>query len=487
MVTDPSAALPAAMVINGEKEPAGSAGVLRHVNPATGRVQAVLPLAGTDEVDRAVAAARAALKTWSRWAPGERRRALYRLASLMRGHSAELQLIHTLEAGIPVMQAPWGVSFGIEWLEDTAGWADKLYGEVLAAPGGEDFSYSIREPIGVVGAITTWNGSVGAFGMAAGPALAAGCTVVVKPSDLAPFGPIRCAELCLEAGIPPGVVNVLPGDAAAGQALVTHPGVDKITFTGSPPTARRIAAACAETLKPCVFELGGKSASIVCQDADIGKAVAAAVNVVFNAGQQCTLGSRLIVHERIHDEFVDQLGKALSGIVVGDPLDKQTMMGPVISRDSCERIMGLIDRARAGGFVRAGGERLGGELSDGFFIAPTLIDSVSNGSEVARTEVFGPVLAAIGFADDDEAVAIANDSEYGLAGYIFSQDIDRIHHLARALDTENIGVNGGWAPAGSALPFGGRKASGYGKQGGLAGVEEFTHNKTVQIKLVPGE
>jgi aldehyde dehydrogenase (NAD+) len=348
---------------------------------------------------------------------------------------------------------------------------------------GEEFAYTALEPMGVIAVIATWNGSSGAFGMAAGPALAAGCCVVMKPSELAPFGMIHIGRLALEAGIPPGVVNILPGGPQAGERLVRHPGVDKVTFTGSPATGKRIAAACAESLTPCLMELGGKSPVIVFDDADLDAAAARAMSITFNSGQICTFGSRLLVQASIYDQLVERIVANLGKVKQGDPLDPETVMGPVINQSSCDRIMGMIEQARnAGADVLAGGRRRDGTLADGFFIEPTVL-AVDNDAEIARTEVFGPVVSVIRFEDDEEAVALANDTEYGLAAYAFTRDVTKAIWIADRLDAGAVGVNGGTAPGHPNVPFGGRKQSGYGKQGGRDGVMEFVHTKSVQIKL----
>lgn len=486
MSHDRTSVLPSALIVGGERLSTASGGVLEHVHPASGEVQATLPLAGAAEVDQAVAAARAALPVWRAWDPVARRRALMRLADLFRQHADEISTIHSLETGMPFTQADWPTQWGIDWLEDAAGWADKLYGDTVPLGQQGLFNFTSIEPYGVVGAILTWNGSVGAFGMAAGPALAAGCTVVVKPSELSPFGPIRAAELALEAGFPPGVVNVVVGGPEAGEALVSHPGISKIAFTGGGATAKRIAVSAAQNLTPCIFELGGKSASIVFGDADLSKAIGHAQFVSVHAGQQCTLGSRMFVHSSVFEEFNDRLARAMEEVRVGLPFDAASQMGPVINQTAIDRVTGLVERARSYGEVRAGGERLGGELGDGYFFPPTLVSGVTNDSELARTEVFGPVLATIQFQDEDEVVAMANDSEFGLAGYVFSENVSRVHRVVPQLDTGNVGVNGAFVTAGPTVPFGGRKASGYGKQGGLAGVMEFVNTKTVTMAVGTG-
>ncbi|HVX23188.1 MAG TPA: aldehyde dehydrogenase family protein [Acidimicrobiales bacterium] len=476
--------LPSYLIAGGQRLSSSSGGVFDHVNPATGKVQQSLPLAGPAEIDAAVAAAREAFPAWRRWAPTERRRVLFRLAELIREQGEDLATVVSLEIGLPISQAPRLAGTAVRWLEEAAGWTDKLYGDVVPFGAGEEFAYTALEPVGVVGVIATWNGSSGAFGMAAGPALAAGCCVVMKPSELAPFGMIRIGELALEAGVPPGVVNILPGGPEAGDRLVRHPDVDKVAFTGSPATGKRIAAACAESLRPCLMELGGKSPVIVFDDADLDAAAGRAMSVTFNAGQVCTFGSRLLVHSSVYDQMVERIAANLDTVKQGDPFDPETTMGPVINRSSCDRIMGMIEQAKAAGAgVVAGGRRRDGALAEGFFIEPTVL-AVDNDAEIARTEVFGPVVSVIRFDDDEEAVALANDTEYGLAAYAFTRDVTKAIWVADRLDAGSVGINGGTSPGQPNMPFGGRKQSGYGKQGGQAGVMEFVHTKSVQVKLV---
>ena len=475
--------LPNRLVIGSDFLDHASGGRYEHVNPATGRSQRTLPMAGPDEVDRAIATARAALAQWRFWRPSERRRVLMRFADLIAANIDDLAVTATLETGTPLTQTPYVVQWAVDWLQDAAGWADKLYGQTTPLSTSGMLEYSAPEPYGVVAVIATWNGSIGGFGMSAAAPLAAGCTLVVKPSELAPFGMIRAAELALEAGIPAGVVNVITADAEATSALVSHRGIDKIVFTGSPPTARKIAAAAAQVLTPCVFELGGKSASITFDDADLSLAVADGLLLTGNSGQVCTLGSRLLVQRGIADAFTEQLSAGLAQVRQGDPFDAATAMGPVINEAACHRILGIVDRARDYGDVVVGGNRVGGDLADGFFVAPTLVSQVSNDTEIAQTELFGPVAAVIPFDDEEEAIAIANNTDYGLAAYLFTKDLSRAHRVASRLEAGNVGINGGSAPAGPAMPFGGRKQSGYGKQGGLPGVLEFVDYKTVQVHV----
>ena len=361
--------LPTGLLIGDEWRQTASGGVHAHVNPATGAVQCEVALAGPAEIDEAVTAARAAFTEWRRWHPAARRRVLQRLMELMAHAREEFVALSALECGIPVQIGKAIVQMGIDWGESAATWSDKIAGDVV--PSGSDvFDYSLTEPYGVVGVLLTWNGPAASVGISVMPALAAGCCVVVKPSELAPYTSLLFARLCREAGLPAGVVNVVPGDAAAGAALVAHDGIDKISFTGGVATARAISESCSRRLTPLLLELGGKSANIVFSDADMAKALRSAVGIITLTGQGCIVPSRLLVEESIYDRFVDQVTGALARIPVGDPFDEKTVMGPVISQTACDRILGFVDRAREtnSGTVLMGGHRLEGALAAGFYL-----------------------------------------------------------------------------------------------------------------------
>jgi aldehyde dehydrogenase (NAD+) len=311
--------------------------------------------------------------------------------------------------------------------------------------------------------------------------LAAGNTVVAKPPELGPFGMLRFAELALEAGMPPGVLNVVVGGADAGQALVGHPGVDKISFTGGGVAARKMMVTAAENLTPLALELGGKSANIVFADADLDTAASmcAMFGTALLAGQGCALPTRTYVHADVYDAVVEKVLATLAGFPVGDPLDPATFIGPVVSEAAMARILGVIDRAKAdGATVLTGGERLGGELADGWFVAPTVFGDVDHDSDLARNEVFGPVQAILRFTSEDEALALANDSVFGLGAYVHTRDTSRVQRMINGLQAGSVVANGigGISPA---TPFGGYKQSGFGREGGRAGIEEFVHRKTV--------
>ena len=482
--TDWRTDVPKGLYIDGQWMLRSSAGSRAHVNPATGMEHYEFVVAGAQEIDAAVHSARSALRQFADWTGPQRRDALRRIASSLRRRSDELADLSTLETGVHRRVTDSIGSFSADWFDYYAGWADKISGTVFPVPGALD--YGLAQPFGVVAAIVSYNGPIGSIGMKVAPALAAGCMVVLKPPDLAPISSQVFAQICEEAGLPLGVVNVVTGDADAGDALVRHPQVDKITFTGGTATARKIQSACAESLTPLVLELGGKSANLVFADADLDVAVrAATASVLTRAGQSCITPSRLLVHESVYDEVIARVARLFDATVLGDPFDPNVDLGPVVSKAACERILAMIEDAGRNehGRLRAGGYREGGPLASGFFVRPTLFTEVDNSTSIAREEVFGPVLTATPFANDDEAVELANDSELGLAAYLHTKSLERAHRVAHDLDAGNIGVNGGAGLAGPYAPFGGFKDSGYGSEGANAGLREFLKVKNVNIRL----
>lgn len=456
-----------------------------HVSQISGTVQAELPLAGAKEMDEAVATARAAFPAWRATPPEERRDILLRLALLIERDAQELTTIAALESGLPV-QLGGGINAVNGYIRYYAGWADKVHGEVIRTPPGPVLDYTIPDPYGVVAMIVPWNFPLTTLGMKIPPALVAGNTVVLKPPELSPFVALRFGELCLEAGLPPGVLNVVPGGPTGGDALVRHPGVDKISFTGSGATAARIMEACAESLTPLHLELGGKSANIIFGDADLERALpmSAFMGVCMVAGQGCVLPTRLLAQRSVYDAVVEAMRGFAESVVVGNPLEPQTMMGPVINAAACDRIIGVIDRAASQGEGRlvAGGDRLGGDLAAGFFIRPTVFADVDPTSPLAREEVFGPVLSVIPFDTDEDAVELANGTNYGLGAYLHTRDVSRAHQMAARLDAGAISING-FAPLSPHTPFGGNRDSGFGREGGRAGLEEFIRPKNVYLEL----
>jgi aldehyde dehydrogenase (NAD+) len=464
----------------------GSGGTVEHRYPGTGEVQATVALAGPDEIDAAVTAARKAFPAWRDMRADRRRDLLTRLAGTIEDHTEELTALTIRETGTPAMTAAWNPAAARDWFAYYAGWADKIEGATQPTFPGDGFSYTRAEPYGVVGIITTWNGPLVLLGMKAAAALAAGNCVVLKPHELAPFASLRFAQLALEAGLPPGVLNVVPGGPAAGDRVVRHPDVAKVSFTGGTAVARDIIRASAETITPLALELGGKSANLLFADADLDIAVPFAVNfsLVAASGQGCALGTRLVVERAIYDEVLDRVSAYLGMLSVGDPLDPTTMIGPVISEGSCRRILGMIEDAAASGAGRlvTGGGRVGGPLASGYFVEPTVFADVAVDSPIAQQEVFGPVLCVMPFGSDDEAVGIANATEYGLAALIQTNDLQRVHHLAPRLEAGSVWVNG-FPLMAPACPFGGYKQSGYGREGGKPGLDEFVRLKNVYLQL----
>jgi len=475
---------PVASLIIGERElTQGSGGVFAHINPANGEHQADIPLAGPVEVQQAVAAASQAFEVWRRTPGAQRALLLNRFADLIQQHTDEFIRLAAIEGGTPVTIGAGGPRLGEEWTRYYAGWADKIDGQVVSMPPAEELIYTRPEPYGVIGIIITWNGPLISLGMKVAPALAAGNTVVVKPAEQTPFAAQLFARLALQAGIPPGVVNVLPGSTEAAQALIGHPDVQKVTFTGGPVTARKILHQCADLLKPAVLELGGKSANIIFDDADVASVaqMAAFWSVGLLSGQGCELPTRLLVQDSIYEQMIEAVAAVAGHLPMGDPFEASTIIGPVINEAACSRILGMVDRARASGArVVLGGERAGGDLAHGCYVRPSVFADVDASSEIAQQEVFGPVLVIQRFKDEAEAIALANATGYGLGGYIQTHDLGRANRLAAALKTGYVHINGTRnIPA--CAPFGGLGLSGYGKEGGRPGLDEFIRLKTVSM------
>jgi aldehyde dehydrogenase (NAD+) len=477
------AALPdGRLYIDGAWLERSAGGERTHLDPATDEILGRHQLAGPDEVDLAVDAARGAVDAVAD--PLHRRTLLWSLADGIDTAGDDLAALMSLEMGQPFRAARAGVAHAAEWFRYFAGWADKLDGTVVPA-GGAVLDYVLPKPYGVVAAITPWNGPIMSMAIKVAPAVAAGNTVVLKPSELAPFSTLRFAQVCQDVGVPPGVLNVVTGGADAGQALCRHPDVGKITFTGGAVAARAVSVAAAEHHTPVVLELGGKSASIVFADADpaVAGKLAAVLGVIQNSGQGCFLPTRLLVERPIHDEVVDALVAAASGVRLGDPFDPGTTMGPVAGAATCDRILSVIERAQTNGegTLLTGGRRLQG-TTVGSFIEPTVFGAVDPASRLAQEEIFGPVLAVIPFDGTDEAIEIANATRYGLAGYVWTNDLRRAHRVVDALDAGYVSVNG-MAALPPAAPFGGWKASGHGVEGGRWGVHEFVRLKNVHVAL----
>lgn len=470
--------------IAGERRDAGSGGLYEHVNPATGLVDATIPLAGPAEVDQAVRAADKAFDSWRRTKPAERRAILTHFADLIEEHAAEFARLGVLDNGTPITTAAASPAIAAEWTRYYAGWADKIEGNTTASFTADgELGLTLRQPYGVIGVVVTWNSPLISLAMKVPAALAAGNTVVVKPSELSPFCCGLYAELAQRAGIPDGVLSVVPGGAAAGATLVGHRSVAKVSFTGGPATAQRILTDCAATMKPAVLELGGKSANIVFADADLDSVClhGTFMSIGLLSGQGCAFPTRMIVAESIYDEVCQRVVNIAGNLAVGDPFDPQVASGPLITEAALRRVRGTVERAQAtGARLLTGGHRLGGDLTDGFFFAPTVFADVDPVSELAQQEVFGPVLAIMPFRDEDEAVSIANNTRYGLSGYIQTRDLNRALRVAEELQTGEVLINGGSNVA-VWRPFGGLGMSGQGKEGGRAGIEEFLRLKGVGV------
>jgi acyl-CoA reductase-like NAD-dependent aldehyde dehydrogenase len=457
---------------------------LEHVSPTTGQVQANFSAAGADEVDRAVSAARAAFAQWRAVAPGKRRQLLERLSALILSARDEFRDIGVAECGTPVRQGG-GAVLAARYTSYFAGWADKLDG-LVAPVGHEALDYVLPQPYGVVAALIPWNAPVPSLGMKLSPALATGNCVVLKPSPLAPFATVRFVELCQQAGFPPGVVNLIQGDGRTGELLVGHPGVNKITFTGGVETGRAVMRMAANNLTPVTLELGGKGALVAFDDVDAQRVAADAVafSVGTLAGQACALPTRVIVAQSRYAEVVAALMQRYGDLRMGDPADEKTDVGPLISAVAQRRVVGVIERARDSdnATIVTGGKAYGGPSGGGFWVEPTLVADVAPDASVVQDEIFGPVVTVQQFADEAEAVALANGTKYGLSAFIYTDNLKRAHRVARDLEAGYISVNG-FAYLPPETPFGGWKSSGFGREGGRAGVEDFVQTKNVYVPL----
>jgi aldehyde dehydrogenase (NAD+) len=469
------------LLIDGKRVPALSGCYFDTLNPATEQVIARVAEADTADIDAAVRSARAAFEgAWGHMRAADRGHALLRLADLIRQNIDELVELESLDSGKPISAIRrQDLPAVLDTLAYYAGWADKINGQVIPARP-DALTYTVREPMGVVAAIVPWNFPlmIGMWKIA--PALACGCTVVLKPAELTPLTALRIGELALEAGFPPGVLNVVPGfGKTAGQALVDHPDVDKVTFTGSPGVGRQILRSAAGNLKRVTLELGGKSANIIFPDADLDAAVkAAGSGIFFNAGQVCSAGSRILVHEKIHDEVVERLAARASMIRLGDPKDSATAMGPLISAGQMKRVLDYIEVGRnEGARIAAGGTRHG---DTGYFVNPTIFTEVEHDMRISQEEIFGPVAAVLRFKDDEDAIRLANGTSYGLAAGVWTTDIGRGHRFAKRLKAGTVWVNT-FGPTDVRLPWGGARDSGFGREHGESAIENFTEPKVVWI------
>jgi len=470
--------------IDGQWRPAVSGKTFETINPATEQVICEVAEGDKADIDAAVQAARKAFERgpWSRMDARDRGRVMFRLADLIENEIDELAALETLDNGKPIREARYAdLPLVIDVLRYYAGYADKIHGATIPIRGNY-FTYTRREAVGVAGQIIPWNFPMLMTAWKWGPALAAGCTIVMKPAEQTPLTCLRMAQLAQDAGIPDGVINVVPGfGPTAGGSLVKHPGVDKIAFTGEHRTAQIIMRESAETLKRLTFELGGKSPNVVLGDANLDKAAMGAyVGLFLNQGQCCCAGSRVFVEKRVHDEFIDKLTKLTKNRKLGNPFSMETEQGPQVDKAQYDKIMSYIEKGHADGAkCVSGGERFG---DTGYFVQPTVFDGVTDSMAIAQDEIFGPVMSVLTFEDWDDLIQRANNTFYGLAAAVWTRDLTRAHDFARRVRAGTVWVNC-YDVFDAAAPFGGFKMSGQGRELGEEGLKAYTESKTVTISL----
>lgn len=476
------------LLIDGKWVEAASGKTFATVNPSTGESLAKIAEGGSEDVDRAVQAARRAFEgPWRKFKPHDRQEILLKLADLVERHFDEFTLLDALEMGEPITRRRNARRRVLGLIRYYAGMATALHGETVenSAPGGEFVSYTLKEPVGVVGAIVPWNGPMVSWIWKLGPVLATGCTAVYKPSEEASLSALKLAELLCETGLPDGVVNIVTGFGRdAGNALAAHPGVDKIAFTGSVETGQKILQASIGNLKRVTLELGGKSPDIVFADADMEMAVpGAAMGCFGNTGQVCSAGTRLFVEDRIYDEFTERVAEFSRRLKVGNALDAETQIGPIVSQKQLERVSGYLDLGRAeGARVLAGGARLTDDKrAEGYFVPPTVFADVRDDMRIAREEIFGPVVSAIRFSDIEEVARRANETSFGLGSGVWTRDVGKAHYLAKAVRAGSVWINC-YQMMDPAMPFGGYKMSGYGRESGTAQFDDYLNVKSVWIR-----
>jgi acyl-CoA reductase-like NAD-dependent aldehyde dehydrogenase len=458
------------------------------INPATGEVLTQIAAASPADVDRAVEAARRAFDNrtgpWRKMSASERGRLIWRLADLVETHIDELAELETVDNGKPIFESRYvDMPMVVDVLRYYAGWATKIHGETVNTFE-TAFTYTLREPVGVVGLIVPWNFPLLLASWKLGPALACGNTIVLKPAEQTPLTTLRFGELAVEAGVPAGVLNIVTGGPETGKAVVRHPGVNKIAFTGSTAVGKEIMRGAADTLKRITLELGGKSPNIVFADSDIDNAVKGAINGIFyGKGEVCNAGSRLFVESKVQDEFLDKLVARAKKMQPADPLDPKTRMGAIVSQDQMQTVLGYIEAGKKDGAkLITGGNRVSVNGSKGFFIEPTIFSSVTNDMKIAQEEIFGPVLAALSFDDADQVVELANRNQYGLAAAVWTRDVKKAHTVSRQLKAGTVWINT-YGLMDAALPFGGYKGSGFGRELGMQAIEHYTELKTVWLNL----
>jgi acyl-CoA reductase-like NAD-dependent aldehyde dehydrogenase len=474
------------LLINNEWRAAASGDTMEVVNPATEEVIASVASAGQPDLDAAVEAARAALNgPWGRMSARERGRLVSRLADRLMDKADHVARLETAHNGKPIAESRHiEIPSSAECFEYYAGWADKIMGETIPVRGNH-LTYTLREPIGVVAAIVPWNFPLLLAAWKVAPALACGNTVILKPASQTPLTALALGEIAVEVGLPPGVLNVLTGPGSKlGQAIVEHPGIDKIAFTGDTSTGKAIMRSAADTLKKITLELGGKSPNIVLPDADMEAAIrGATIGIFYGKGEVCAAGSRLLVDRSIKNEFIDKLAGRVRKMVPGDPMDPKTRFGAIASKKQLETVMRYVESGKQeGATLVAGGSRADIGTGKGYFFQPTVFADVRPDMTISREEIFGPVLAAIEFADLDEAIARANDSPYGLAAGVWTRDIKKAHYVARRLQAGTVWVNT-YNQYDTAAPFGGYKQSGFGREMSAHALEHYTQVKSVWVDL----
>jgi len=471
------------LLIDGRHVESVSGRTFNTLNPATGQVIATIAEGNEVDVDRAVAAARRAFEgVWGTMRAAERGHILFRLAELMKLHGDELAELESRDAGKPISAVlRQDLPAAIDTLTYYAGWADKIHGDVVSTRS-DALTYTVREPVGVVAVIVPWNFPlmIGMWKLA--PALACGCTIVMKPAELTSLSALRLGELALEAGLPPGVLNIVPGPGrVVGDALVNHPDVDKVTFTGSPGVGRGILRGAAGNFKRVSLELGGKSANVIYDDADLDAATkAAAAGIFFNAGQVCSAGSRVLAHEKVYDEVVERLTARAKALRIGDTADRATALGPVISEKQMKSILDYIDVGqKEGATLTTGGQHVGDR---GYYISPAVFANVKHEMRISQEEIFGPVVSVIKFKDEADAVRIANGTAFSLAAGVWSRDIGRVQRFAKKARAGTVWINT-YGYTDVRLPWGGAGDSGFGREHGTEALANFTEPKAVWMNL----